>query len=150
MDEYMPNSFGPKDQTVIDNLTDLNVKKKSYVQYIKDIFEEKGYDENIRDRTAIPCLYKENKIKNFKANDRECEKNLVDTSKKDEENELTEMVINVFEVHKCNVTVNRYVLLDKKINIQKLRKMWKEERSLDWTGTTTSLSSSLCCFNYAE
>ena len=156
MDYNMENTYGWNMKNMLEN----SKIKFSYVEYVKDSFEERSYDEHTRNIIETPNL---SKLENLREKKREClYKTLLDITKEDEEcdlyivntdHELTETIVNTFKTHNCKVTVSQlerdlmalYVLLDRKIKIKKLRKLVERGKKfgleffLTKTGMTTSL-----------
>ena len=138
----------------------LNSKtKSSFVNYIKENFEEREHHErtrNILDTQKVDKNISENikeKQRLYTLQDIANEKRNGDLYIVNTDHELTETIVNTFKKHNCEVTVSQlevdlmalFVLLDRKINIKKLRKLIERsgkfglEFFVTKTGMTTAL-----------
>ena len=103
---------------------------------------DKNISENIKEKQR---LYTLQDIANEKRNG---DLYIVNT-----DHELTETIVNTFKKHNCEVTVSQlevdlmalYVLLDRKINIKKLRKLIERGRKfgLEFFVTKTGMTTAL-------
>ena len=138
-----------------------NIKtKSSYVNYIKDNFEEREHREWTRnildtpkgDKTITEIIEKSKgrfkTLHDIVKENRDGDLYIVNT-----DHELTETIVDTFKKHNCEVAVSElevdlmalYVLLDRKINIKKLRKLIQRGRKfgLEFFVTKTGMTTAL-------
>ena len=139
----------------------LNSKtKSSFVNYIKENFEEREHHERTRnildtpkgDKTISEIIEK-SKGRFKTLHDIAKEKRDGDLYIVNTDHELTETIVDTFKKHNCEVTVSQlevdlmalYVLLDRKINIKKLRKLIERGRKfgLEFFVTKTGMTTAL-------
>ena len=130
---------------------------------IKANIEDIRTDGNVRNILATKQFYQKDLNDNLEIKSKApVSKTLLDIIREDEEgdlfivntdHELTETIVNTFEAHNCKVTVSQlerdllavYVLLDRKMNIKKLRKLVQRGNKigLDFFLTKTGITTSL-------
>ena len=143
------------------HMKNLNIKTKStFVNYIKDNFEEREHREWTRnildtpkgDKTISEIIEKSKgrfkTLHDIVKENRDGDLYIVNT-----DHELTETIVDTFKKHNCEVTVSQievdlmalYVLLDRKINIKKLRKLVQRGRKfgLEFFVTKTGMTTAL-------
>ena len=147
----------------------LNIKSSTYVKLIREKFEEREAYENIRNAPEITKL--QNKVEEGYKETKYGYKNLYRIVQEDKaadiyivntDHKITETIVNTFEDNDCEVTVAQvevdllalFVLLGRKINMKKLRKVMDRGRKFGLeffvtkTGMTTSLMAKIQELSY--